>query len=64
MYELRFHPQVDKELEQLPLEVRGIIKTCTYLQFLLIHIKQGKDFRGYLKVFGNETFANLELITE
>ena len=26
MYELRFHPQVDKELEQLPLEVRRIIK--------------------------------------
>jgi len=37
---------------------------CIFLQLLLSHIKQVKGFRDYLKVFGNEVFADPELIAE
>jgi len=56
MYKLRFHPQVDKELEQLPLEVRRIIKNVHLPAISTDPYKAGERLSGLLKGFWKRSF--------
>lgn len=51
MYELRFHPQVDKELEALPKTVRAIIKNSYLPHIAASPWNVGKPLSGTLKQF-------------
>jgi mRNA-degrading endonuclease RelE of RelBE toxin-antitoxin system len=51
MYELRFHPKVDKELGKLALEFRRIIRNEHLLAIADDPYKNGKPLKGALKGF-------------
>lgn len=51
MYELRFHPQVDKELEVLPKTVRSKIKNLYFPEIARSPWDVGKPLAGGLKKF-------------
>ena len=56
MYELRFHPHVDKELELLPKQVRKIIKDVHLPTISNNPHKAGERLSGLLKGFWKLSF--------
>ena len=56
MYELRFHPQVDKELRLLPKQVRKIIKDAHLPAISSDPHKVGERLSGLLKGFWKLSF--------
>jgi mRNA-degrading endonuclease RelE of RelBE toxin-antitoxin system len=56
MYELRFHPRVDKELELLPKQVRKIIKDVHLPAISSDPYRAGERLSGLLKGFWKLSF--------
>jgi mRNA-degrading endonuclease RelE of RelBE toxin-antitoxin system len=48
MYELRFHPKVDKELSKLPFEIRRVIRDKHLFVIADDPHKSGKPLKGAL----------------
>nr|BAL58546.1 hypothetical conserved protein [Candidatus Acetothermum autotrophicum] len=58
MYELRFHPQVDKELETLPKTVRAVVKNLCFPKIAHSPWDAGKSLSGALKKFHVFVFSH------
>ncbi len=58
MYELRFHPRVDKELIQLPAEVRRKIRDAHLPAISTDPHKAGERLSGLLKGFWKLSFRH------
>jgi len=58
MYELRFHPQVDRELEDLPKAARKSVKKLYLPEIAASPFEAGKPLSGPLRKFHKYVFSH------